>query len=123
MGQKMRLRTKEMLEPLQLKHWMRAAETGSVPTIKDIETGETSELKWPLSRSDGDGLTFTLSEAGTASWTLRYRHGQRTRELTLGNYPDITLSEARKRAREHRAAIDRGGDPASDKRTIKAMVL
>lgn len=119
----MRLRTKEMLEPLQLKHWMRAAETGSVPTIKDIETGETSELKWPLSRSDGDGLTFTLSEAGTASWTLRYRHGQRTRELTLGNYPDITLSEARKRAREHRAAIDRGGDPASDKRKMKAMVL
>lgn len=77
----------------------------------------------PLARADGDGLTFTLSQSGTASWILRYRHGGRSRELTLGNYPDISLSDARKLAREKRAQIDGGSDPASDKRKTKAFAM
>jgi hypothetical protein len=40
-----------------------------------------------VAKSDGDGLTFTLSGAGTASWVLRYRQpGGRRKELTIGNY-------------------------------------
>lgn len=119
----MRRRTKEVLEPLQLKHWVRAVESGEAPTIKDPETQEIVQLPMPLARTDGDGLTFTLSQSGTASWILRYRHGGRSRELTIGNYPDIGLSEARKRAREQRAEIDRGSDPVSDKRKAKALAL
>ena len=49
-------------------------------------------------RSDGDGLTFTLSAQGAATWTLRYRIAGRARELTLGRYPDLSLGEARKLA-------------------------
>ena len=48
-----------------------------------------------------------------------YRHGGRPKELTIGNYPDVSLSEARRLARELRAEIDRGSDPASDKRKSK----
>jgi integrase len=51
---------------------------------------------------------------------LRYRRGTRRRELTLGNYPDLTLAGARKLARAHRVAIDNGADPAADKKTEKA---
>jgi integrase len=29
----------------------------------------------PVARSDGGGLTFTLSGSGTATWVLRYRLG------------------------------------------------
>jgi integrase len=70
-----------------------------------------------IARSDGGGLTFTLSKAGTASWTLRYYpSGSAKRvELTLGNYPDISLSDARMLARQHRAAVDQGADPAKEK--------
>jgi integrase len=119
----MSARTKEILESLQLKHWMRAVENDEVPTAKDPKTNTVIQLPLPLARTDGDGLTFTLSKSGTATWILRYRHGGRARELTIGNYPDIGLSEARKRAREQRAEIDRGGDPASDKRKVKALIL
>lgn len=74
----------------------------------------------PVAKSDGDGLTFTLSTKGTASWVLRYRlPGGRRRELTIGNYPDISLAAARERARAARASIDSGGDPAADKRLEK----
>lgn len=73
----------------------------------------------PIAKSDGDGLTFTLSTAATASWILRYRVNGRRRELTLGNYPDLGVSLARERARLHRVAVDEGRDPAAEKQERK----
>jgi integrase len=88
-----------LLDDVQLKHW--------------VGKGEA------VAKSDGDGLTFTLSKAGTATWVLRYRFAGRRKELTLGNYPDMSLSAARKKARECRVAIDNGGDPATLKQEEK----
>lgn len=113
----------EGLQTLQLQHWVRAAKAGAIPSINDSETGMVTELPLPLARSDGGGLTFTLSRAGTATWILRYRSGGRQKELTIGNFPDIGLSDARKISREKRAEIDKAGDPAADKRRVKAMAL
>ena len=73
-----------------------------------------------VARSDGEGLTFTLSASGTAAWVLRYRvAGVRRKELTLGNYPDLTLAVARKLARERRVDVDQGKDPAAEKKVDK----
>lgn len=121
----MRQKTKarDRLEPIQLQHWVRAVESGEPPTIRDPETKEVVQLPMPLARTDGDGLTFTLSRSGTATWILRYRHGGRPKELTIGNYPDVSLAQARKIAREKRVEIDRGGDPASDKRRATALAF
>ncbi|MFY3082053.1 tyrosine-type recombinase/integrase [Achromobacter xylosoxidans] len=91
-----------LLDDIQLRRWIAAGER--------------------VARSDGDGLTFTLSAAGTATWVLRYRLGGPQKEVTIGNYPDVTLAEARKTARKLRAAIDRGDDPAVEKRQEKARV-
>jgi len=93
-------RGKNLLDDIQLRRWISAGEK--------------------LARSDGDGLTFTLSAAGTATWVLRYRQGGPQKELTIGNYPDISLAAARKAARVYRAIIDRGGDPALEKQQTKA---
>ncbi len=70
-------------------------------------------------KSDGDGLTFTLSKGGTASWVLRYRFGGRQREVTIGNYPDISLADARKLAAERRVEVGQGSDVAAKKRLVK----
>jgi len=89
-----------LLDDIQIKHW--------------ISKGV------PVAKSDGDGLTFTLSGARTATWVLRYSlPGGRRRELTIGNYPDIPLAKARQLAREQRAAIDLGEDPATRKKVVK----
>ena len=89
-----------LLDDIHIRHW--------------IAKGE------PVARSDGDGLTFTLSEAGTATWVLRYRMGAaRRKELTIGNYPDLSLAAARKMARERRVEIDQGKDPAAQKKVEK----
>ena len=87
------------LDDLQIRRW--------------IAKGEVVAL------SDGGGLTFTLSATGAASWVLRYRVGGRRRDLTIGNYPDVSLANARVRARAERAAVDRGEDPAMRKKIDK----
>ena len=92
-----------LLSDRQLKNWM----------IK----GDT------VAKSDGDGLTFTLSNAGTASWVLRYRLNGRRKEVTLGNYPDISLSNAREKARALRAAVDASEDVAVQKQTARSRAI
>lgn len=84
------------LNDMQIRRWVAAGEA--------------------VAKSDGGGLTFTLSKAGTASWVLRYMIESKARELTLGNYPDISLSAARKLASERRVSVDKGQDPAAEKR-------
>ncbi|MFZ6759542.1 tyrosine-type recombinase/integrase [Undibacterium sp. Ji50W] len=113
----------QKLESLQLQHWIRAVNAGKAPTERDSVTKIVTPLVMPLARSDGGGLTFTLSISGTASWILRYRFGGRAREVTIGNYPDIGLNEARTIAREKRAKIDRGIDPALIKSKAKASAI
>ncbi len=73
----------------------------------------------PVAIADGGGLTFTLAATGTASWVLRYRFGGKSREMTLGRYPDISAKKARELATEQRAKIQRGADVARDKQKTK----
>lgn len=72
-------------------------------------------------KSDGGGLTFTLSKAGAAAWVLRYRYGGKQKEYTIGKYPEITLAEARVAALELRGRIQKGENIAVSKQAEKAV--
>ena len=88
--------------------------------LDDVQIGRWIAKGEAVARSDGEGLTFTFSASGTAAWVLRYRvAGVRRKELTLGNYPDLTLAAARKLARERRVDVDQGKDPAAEKKVDK----
>jgi integrase len=88
--------------------------------IKDIEIQAWVRAGKPIAgKSDGDGLTFTLSAKGTAAWIFRYRLGGKQHELTIGTYPTITLKHARELATEARAKVQQGVDVAKEKREQK----
>lgn len=80
-----------------------------------------------VDRGIGEGLTFVASPAAAracrASWILRYRSNGRSKEKVLGRYPELSLRDARERAREDRALIERGIDVAAVKQVEKALVL
>ncbi|HTP95817.1 MAG TPA: tyrosine-type recombinase/integrase [Burkholderiales bacterium] len=88
-------------------------------TITDLHIRNWIKAGEPLAKSDGNGLTFTLSASGTASWVLRYRIGGKQRELTLGRYPDVTIAAARKLAMEKRVNVQQGVDVARQKQKSK----
>ena len=62
---------------------------------------------------DRDGLYFIVQPSGVKSWALRYRRKSDGRPVkhTIGSYPMISLKDARSRANELRAEIERGADP------------
>ena len=49
----------------------------------------------PKAISDGAGLTLTISASGYASWVLRYRFEGKRKEVTIGDFQDFPLSDAR----------------------------
>ena len=69
---------------------------------------------------DGDGLYLRKQTRDGASWTLRYRFGGRDRWITLGNYPDMSLAEARIEARQARVQVDKQQDPIALRRAVQA---
>lgn len=58
--------------------------------------------------SDGDGLTLLVKPSGAKLWQLRYRFAGKEKTFSIGQYPLVPLSEARRKAFEARQAIHQG---------------
>jgi len=58
------------------------------------------------------GLALRVTQNGHRSWTFHCTLGGKRKRLTFGNYPTISLSGARTRADEAKAAIATGADPS-----------
>ncbi len=69
------------------------------------------------------GLNLQVKPSGAASWLLRIKVGTLRREIGLGAYPDVTLSQAREKAREAREEIRQGRDPILERKTAKAALI
>lgn len=68
------------------------------------------------------GLYLLVSGAGR-SWVLRYMLNGKRRDMGLGSYQDLTLAEAREKAREQRLLIRDGLDPIEAKRHRRGELL
>ena len=64
------------------------------------------------------GLEFRVTSAGARSWTFRFRDptSRRTLRASIGTYPEISLSTARKKADDLRAKVADGVNPIDAKR-------
>lgn len=60
-----------------------------------------------------EGFGVRASRTGTLTWVVRYRRGTKQRVMTLGNAPQVSLAEARRRARQALGSVDAGDDPAA----------
>lgn len=69
------------------------------------------------------GLMLQITPNGGRTWLLRAQVGEKRREIGLGGYPDVTLAQARDRAREARDAIRRGVDPVEERKAAKAALV
>lgn len=78
----------------------------------------------PGMTNDGDGLYLKIGKGGGASWIYRFRWNGKLRDMGLGSFADISLSEARELASEQRKFVKQGIDPlaAREKRVDKEAV-
>jgi integrase len=67
---------------------------------------------------DGGGLFLHVNAVGRY-WRMKYRHAGKEKLLSFGVYPEVGLSEARKRRDTARTILRAGGDPGAVKRERK----
>lgn len=73
--------------------------------------------------SDGHGLYLVVMPAGATYWRYRFRFAGKQKQLALGVFPDISLSEARKLHREAYNLVADGIDPAEERREMRQAHL
>lgn len=67
---------------------------------------------------EDSGLRVRVTPAGRKSWVYIYKKSGQKRRLTLGHYPELSLSEARAAQSDARSLQLRGEDPATDKQKV-----
>ncbi len=69
------------------------------------------------------GLHMQITPMGGRTWILRVKVGIKRRDIGLGGFPAVTLSQARDKARDARAKIEQGIDPVEVRKAAKAALI
>jgi integrase len=65
---------------------------------------------------DGDGLYLWVYLDGRKYWRLRYWQADKEKSLSIGVYPKVSLSDARKKCDELRAQLRANLDPSAERK-------
>lgn len=68
------------------------------------------------------GLLLQITPKGGRTWLLRASVGGRRREIGLGGFPDVTLAQARERARAAKDQIRSGVDPVEERKAVRSAL-
>lgn len=94
--------------------------TWDTDMLTDTQVQQAEAHDRPYKMADGGGLYVHVLATGARIWRYDYRlHGKRA-TLTLGRYPDVTLTAARELHAAARELLARGESPAQAKQAKKA---
>ncbi|MEQ5184316.1 tyrosine-type recombinase/integrase [Providencia alcalifaciens] len=85
--------------------------------VKQVEAAKAQDKPYKL--TDGGGLYLNVSTTGAKSWRLKYRFDKKEKLLTIGLYPSVSLSEARKARDKAKDDLANGIDPSDIKKEKK----
>jgi integrase len=91
-----------------------------MPRAAERLTARTAQAaKKPGLYADGRGLCLRVGPSGSKAWVFRYMLHGKAHNMGLGPYPDISLAEARERARECRRQRLDGIDPIEARKATR----
>lgn len=85
---------------------------------KEMGALEVKRLDRPGFHAVGgvSGLLHRITETGARGWVLRVTVAGKRRHYGLGGYPDVSLAQAKERARELKDQLWRGIDPVAERK-------
>ena len=86
-------------------------------TAKACEAAKPRNKAYKL--FDGGGLYLEVKPPNSKLWRLKYRYLGKEKKLCIGEYPVITLADARKHRDEAKKLLANGHDPSAVKQEIK----
>lgn len=75
------------------------------------QNAKNPDAKPPRMMLDGEGLYLKITHSGVKTFVYRFTLKGRTRDLTLGTYPAMSLKDARDVRNAHKLNVDAGVDP------------
>jgi len=97
------------------------ATTITAAKLRDLEL-PPGQAKVCIHDDDVTGFRAEKRRTGTTLWFRGRDERGRQREIKLGRLGDVTVDEARRRARELRAAVSLGRDPFSERAARRAAL-
>ena len=89
-------------------------------TIKEIDSTKPTDKPYKL--SDGGGLCLLVPPSGGKLWRWRYRVDGKEKMMALGEYPYVSLKEARERHSEARRVLANGIDPMAARKAEEEAI-
>lgn len=84
--------------------------------LTDLKVRKAKPSASPYKISDARGLHIEIRPTGTKLWRYRYRFGGKETMLSLGEYPDVSLEEAREARDKARKMVKAGVHPSQQRK-------
>ncbi|GAB2805067.1 tyrosine-type recombinase/integrase [Dyella kyungheensis] len=88
--------------------------------LTDVAIRKAKPKEKPYKLADGGGLFVLINPSGSKWWRLKYRIQGKEKLLSLGTYPDTSLTDARGKRDEARKLLAAGADPGEQRKASKA---
>jgi integrase len=89
-------------------------------TLTDTVIRTTKPTEKPQKLFDGGGLYLLIKPTGTRLWHLKYRVAGREKLISFGQYPEVSLKQARERRDDARKLIAAKVDPSAKRKAERA---
>ena len=89
--------------------------------LKAAEIRAFPALDSAYRKTDAKGLYLEIRPNGAKRWFFKYRVLGSEKRLTLGDWPEVSLAEARDLRDQARREVKEGGDPLHDRKKKKIM--
>ncbi|EFL9709697.1 integrase family protein [Escherichia coli 541-15] len=87
--------------------------------LTDLEIRRAKPAEKTYTKADGNGLSLHIEPNGSKGWRFRYRFEGKAKMLSLGTYPKVSLSEARRRRDEAQDLLATGINPSDSRKEKK----
>ncbi len=89
--------------------------------LSDVKIRNLTASEKPYKVADFDGLFLLVKVSGAKSWRFKYRIAGKEKLLVFGDYPSISLAQARQSRDAARAQVANGLDPSEIKKQKALM--
>ena len=83
--------------------------------LSDLQIRKAKQKDKAYRLSDGWGLHLAIKPSGSKLWQLRYRFMGKEKLLSIGQYPAVSLADARRKRDDAKRLLAEGKDPSVQK--------
>lgn len=94
------------------EHFMDKIRTAVVGKLSEVDVTQAKSKDKAYKIADGGGLYLFVTVAGAKCWRVKYHYQKKEKSLSLGQYPFLSIEEARGLAVKTKQLLSDGIDPS-----------